>query len=545
MVCSRIILDEHNDDESTATITSILPEFNLVNKKYTNWSLIDKGGDAIVYKAYNKDENIYVAIKQYKILNKDSIPITCIRETSLLKKNSTCKYIIAMKEVFYDKNFIYVVLDFAGRNILELMFNDTGSVDDKKKITLELIESINYLHSIGYIHGDINMKNVLFDQETKLTKLIDFCSSVRIHRKNIIYPPTIYVCPYELLLNRKNNDLKALDMWMLGCICYFLATKIPLFVSTDPHSQIEMIHQNIGEYNKSHTKTNISDINIHKPLNLIKGTPNEYIKTMLSLNPYKRKNISEIVEENISLYDKYNIQPSSNKIYMVDNNYVLNKCSQYDNVERLNLANNLFSKSNYPNNVHEIIFVVFKNMLRFKDNEIVNKIILCCHWMSYQLITGTEPSLSDKPNLNDILEVYNKLEYDVDPYTMYDYISYIPEMLQRQFIFLSFLLIIEPKFDCVKDICKIMIVYELLKSLNKIYIQELENLINEAKGTLQIGKNYLFELYLDVLSYLDNMKKNEKNNCLNLLFGSDITKWFNGIHFQELFEKTLRNYTVV
>ena len=114
--------------------------------RYINWQFLAKGGDATVFKAYDNIRNKWVAIKQYKY-----IPLTLLRETSLLKKIN-CKYIIRLLDVFNYNEFIYIVMKLSGQNILEHIYNPIYENIDKNKIMIQLIESINYLHSIGYIH---------------------------------------------------------------------------------------------------------------------------------------------------------------------------------------------------------------------------------------------------------------------------------------------------------------------------------------------------------------------------------------------------------
>lgn len=516
-----------------------MTDMDTINSRYSQWSFIDRGGDGTVYKAYDNLNKNFVAIKQY---NKNQI-VPLLRETSLLRKVN-CEFIISLRDIFNSDEFIYVVIEFAGKNILELISGTHIKEYEREKITVQLIESINYLHSIGYIHGDINFKNVLFSKTG--TKLIDFCSSVRTHR-NVIYQPTIYVCPYELLINICEKKILApLDIWMLGCICFFLTTSIPLFVSFDARTQLEMVHNHIGIlkiFNK-----NIIQKTEDKPLSLIKKTEYSYIKKMLSLNPYNRETIEQIVKKTKLLYNKFNIKPSDEKIYMLDKYNIKNVCSKYNNHERLDITTKLCQNSNL-----ETIFITLKNVIRL-DNECNEpKYIAICYWISCGLIIGSNLttnnllnyynilSIDIDPNDNDIYKICYKLNWDLDPYTTYDYIKYIKQHMQQYFIFLNFLLIIEPSFDIVTDINKVIILYAILKYLFNIRNKEMEQIINNAMNQLNIDKFYLTNLYIDILIYMNNFQNNISTKIiyLNKLFDSKIIEWFKNINFKNMYSKPL------
>ncbi|AYV81928.1 MAG: serine/threonine protein kinase, partial [Harvfovirus sp.] len=269
--------------------------------KYIILEHIDTGGDAAVFKAFDSVNDRYVVLKRYCRSEDTIVPTAMLREVSVLGKlkgkqgkQGGCHYIIKLFEVTSDANYFYLVLEFSGETILDAIRNgEVQSVSEKQKITVELVECINYLHSIGYVHGDINLKNVLFNNHSRSIKLIDFCSAIRFHRKDIVYRPMIYVCPYELV-NNKPVNLKSLDIWMLGCVCYFVVTGNPLFLSWDQDTHIKSIDDMLD---------------VSKPFDAIKGSSNNYIKKMLSINPFKRGTIKEVVKANGDVYKKFGIVP--------------------------------------------------------------------------------------------------------------------------------------------------------------------------------------------------------------------------------------------
>lgn len=101
------------------------------------------------------------------------------------------------------------------------------SIDDVRTLAKQLLESVNYLHSINPVHGDLKPNNIMFvNKDTQRIKVIDFGNSYfkRISNKTIQVhysqaPEVIlgHVCEY------------AVDISSVGCIFYKVYTGRRLF----------------------------------------------------------------------------------------------------------------------------------------------------------------------------------------------------------------------------------------------------------------------------------------------------------------------------
>lgn len=110
-------------------------------------------------------------------------------------------------------------------------------------ITAQLLESVDYMHSMGVIHGDIKLNNILISKRDKIrteTKIIDYSLSHFIDQKS--KSKTMYAYPYrppEFL--DKPTDTRLSDEWALGCVIFELITTCTLF--SQDESMIEDTHR--------------------------------------------------------------------------------------------------------------------------------------------------------------------------------------------------------------------------------------------------------------------------------------------------------------
>ena len=60
-------------------------------------------------------------------------------------------------------------------NLFEALFEKKKFIPGKKKIAIQLLESLDYIHQIGFVHLDLKSKNIMFETSTfKNIILLDF-----------------------------------------------------------------------------------------------------------------------------------------------------------------------------------------------------------------------------------------------------------------------------------------------------------------------------------------------------------------------------------
>lgn len=565
---------------------------------------IDSGIDADVFLGHKYINDVKmddVAIKRYICNDNNFLNPNIFRELSVLKK-AKFQHIVKFLDLYYDDAYVYIVLEFVDTNILNKIINVVSPSTDINtyKMLLQLVEAIHYLHSIGYIHGDINLKNVMYkhdENNLNLIKLIDFCSSTKIHRNHIVFKPAVYVCPYELLKHNSNNiyiisDMKALDIWMLGCVLFFIETKIPIIVSKDEEMHLRYIRENIGiefDYNKRNDRD-------PKLISLIKNKYN-FIKRMLRLQPQKRIKIydvykkllqydekfdhnNNIIHTNDKLqlfFDKVSSHKESNTVSYVDKNNLLNALNS-DKNKYIPIVTNLIEKLNEINNVHIQINIEALILAQINIQILAKKIDLTCEvdalkyflicvWLSCKVTNKfsnnnilslnsiliiftnkTSPATHIKNLKNDVLKVCDLLNWDIDPVTTYDYIQYIPEKnIKMKYIYMILMFINVAMWnnisanELVKFIGAFFVMYSLMKmntskTMNEIINKIKISLVSKSIDKYQIN-SYLTNYVLSIDNFLEK-KLDHIVDKLKILLSNQMTRepMYESIKIYEIIE---------
>ena len=128
----------------------------------------------------------------------------------------------------------YLVMEFVpGKPISNWLKDNPARRVDLKRILLEAIDALDYIHEQGFVHRDVKPDNILVDDTCQL-KIIDFSISVKAgfdFRRLVRSKPKIsgtrdYMAPEQVLGRR--SDAQA-DIYGLGATMYELLTGRPPF----------------------------------------------------------------------------------------------------------------------------------------------------------------------------------------------------------------------------------------------------------------------------------------------------------------------------
>lgn len=150
-----------------------LRPYTVLKKRYLIGIALGEGAFAVTYLAYDKKENIPVAIKAY-YRNESG------REAELLQKAESIPGVVKEKEFFWDADTSYLVMEYLEGGSLKSYLKKHHMISSEEgiRLLLPVMKTAALLHGKGIVHCDISPDNLLFDKEGVL-KLIDFGAAVQ------------------------------------------------------------------------------------------------------------------------------------------------------------------------------------------------------------------------------------------------------------------------------------------------------------------------------------------------------------------------------
>ena len=178
----------------------------------------------------------------------------CVKlpEVQALRKFSSHPNIVKLREVVREQNILYFVFEFLDGDLLgrmrEIKTATGGGLPHHlvKSYTLQLLQSLQFLHRCGWFHRDLKPENLLLKVSPgdpsgarDTIKLADFglVKEIRARPPFTDYVSTRwYRAPEVLLQDRTYNA--PVDLWAVGCMMAELYTTRPLFPGTNEVDQM-------------------------------------------------------------------------------------------------------------------------------------------------------------------------------------------------------------------------------------------------------------------------------------------------------------------
>ena len=313
---------------------------------------IGSGGFAKVVQGTHIPTGEKVAIKIMDKIQLFTDPLNLRRvksEISLLKIVRH-KNIIKLYEVIETPQKIYLIMEYCeGGELFDYIVQKQNLTERQScKFFHEIIDALEYLHSLNIVHRDIKPENLLIDKINKKLslKLIDFGISNTYSLQSLLITPcgTASYAPPEMHKGEKYYGLLT-DIWSAGVVLYAMVFGYLPFCEEDEETNINNIIE--GNYEiPSSASPELYDLLLH----------------LLDINPITRYDIDQI-----KMHPWYNlISSDSNRpgliigyhIIPVDER-IINICKSYGydtNKVRESVINN-----NYDNN-SSIYYIVLNKM---------------------------------------------------------------------------------------------------------------------------------------------------------------------------------------
>lgn len=244
---------KHNDGFDDENYDYIIRSGEKFLDRYEIDSLIGKGSFGQVVKAYDHEEQEYVAVKVIKnkkpFLNQAQIEVKILELMNAHDPNSKF-YIVKLKSHFMWRNHLCLVFELLSYNLYDLLRNTNFhgvSLNLTRKFAQQLCTALCFLATpeLQVIHCDLKPENVLLcNPKRSAIKIVDFGSSCQLGQTLYHYIQSRFYRSPEVLLGLP-YDL-AIDMWSLGCILVEMHTGEPLFSGTDEIDQMNKIVEVLG-----------------------------------------------------------------------------------------------------------------------------------------------------------------------------------------------------------------------------------------------------------------------------------------------------------
>ena len=445
-------------------------------------------------------------------------------------------YSVKLYNHFEDNEKLYLIMELASNGNLYnfIQNNKNQKIKTKemlKKIIIQVIEIIKYLHSLDIIYRDIKPENILLDKDYNV-KLCDygwasylskgqFCSAY-CGTPEYVSPEVIKKYPYN----------EKVDIWGIGVLIFELVFGYPPFTS----------NFNEDRFN------NIKEGKINWPKDLNDMELKDLIEKILKVNPKDRISLDEI-EKHQWLFDTYKKMKEEKKT----NDTFENKEKSQTEIYKSNIMHNgiskLFNSSKILPKLNSYvalendgtfdakellnIYKMENNQLRLKilkveeDNKILQK--KCC---DYNDVCYLNQKLNKKIDENNqqILSLTSKCEQKDD--IIKDNEKKIKELLLQNKEY--------KKLEYIKNDYKIM--EKELKNLKTLLEQKNINYINidnnKAMNEEELKKilnNFINEFKLE------NAKLSAYNETKNSLIENTIKKEFDThiTNIKNIFEENM------
>lgn len=207
------------------------------------------------------------------------------REVEIMRHLPSHPNIVTYKDVYEDKEAIYLVMELCGGGELFDRIVARGHYSERGAaiVTKTMLEVVEVCHEHGVMHRDLKPENFLYangDEDAPL-KAIDFGLSMFFEPgqsfREIVGSP-YYMAP-EVLRRKYGPEV---DVWSAGVILYILLCGVPPFWAESEEGIALAIKKGRLDFNR-------------EPWPKVSEDAKDLVKGMLDPNPYSRMTVEEVL----------------------------------------------------------------------------------------------------------------------------------------------------------------------------------------------------------------------------------------------------------
>lgn len=265
-----------------------------LNATYRVSRLLGKGSFAEVRLANRISDDKLVAIKSFRNSTQNPQQTSRVIQNEIkILKSIDHPNIVKLLDIVVSNDFTHIVLDYCdGLNLYEYMHNRGSkpvSESLARRIFVQLLNAVNYLHLNNIYHRDLKLDNIMIDRSGKVT-IIDFGFAIQVSESTKITSfcgTPFYMAPeiYQMMSYQGHS----VDIWALTVILFKLTVGEFPFKKTSTDQT---------------PKTSIIEVSYTAPPELSKGLIEIFQKVFLK-NADSRISMSELLQLQW-LYCEYN-----------------------------------------------------------------------------------------------------------------------------------------------------------------------------------------------------------------------------------------------
>jgi len=270
-------------------------EASAFRNQYRVLQQLGKGHFATVYLCVDKSSGCRFAVKRFEKRPGDSDRSRTegLQQEIAVLMGVTHPNLLCLKSTYDEKDAVYLVLELASEGELFnwIVMKQKLTEEETRKVYVQLLQAVKYLHERGIVHRDIKPENILLSDKNLSVKLADFGLAKIIGEESFtttLCGTPSYVAP-EILENSKHRRYtRAVDVWSLGvvlyiCMCGFPPFSDELYTRENPYTLSQQIKMGRFDYPSPYWDS-VGDLAL------------DLIDRMLTVDPEKRITVDECLQ---------------------------------------------------------------------------------------------------------------------------------------------------------------------------------------------------------------------------------------------------------
>ncbi|MGB3494030.1 MAG: AAA family ATPase, partial [Elainellaceae cyanobacterium] len=205
---------------------------------------------SLVYRGHRQVDDCPVVVKLLKQTHPTASELARYRQEYRLTHSHQLNGVIKAYSLEKYQNTLAIVFeDFGAESLRSMLGWRSPSLLEKLEIAIQVAQHLEEIHAAHIIHKDINPANIVFNLETRQSKLIDFGLATVLPRQNLslehlnsIEGTLAYLSPEQTGRMNRSLDYRT-DFYSFGVTCYELFTGQLPFQGRDV---VEWVHAHLA-----------------------------------------------------------------------------------------------------------------------------------------------------------------------------------------------------------------------------------------------------------------------------------------------------------